>query len=99
MYLPLPALQRRAVFERAAAAVAPGGTLLVVGHDSTNPGCGWGGPQDPDVLYGPEDISVDVDELQIVTAERVKRHVRTDEGDKVAIDALLRATRAPEETP
>ena len=99
MYLHLPAAQRRVVFERAAAAVAPGGTLLVVGHDSTNPASGWGGPQDPDVLYGPEDISVDVDGLHILKAERVKRHVRTDEGDKVAIDALLRATRAAEETP
>ena len=98
MYLHLPAPQRRVVFERAAAAVAPGGTLLVVGHDSTNPVAGWGGPQDPSVLYGPEDISVDVDGLQIAKAVRVERHVRTDEGDKVAIDALVRATRAAEET-
>jgi SAM-dependent methyltransferase len=98
LYLHLPATQRRVVFERAAAAVAPGGTFLVVGHDSTNPASGWGGPQDPDVLYGPEDISVDVDGIHILKAERVERHIRTDEGDKVAIDALLRATRAVEET-
>ncbi len=98
LYLHLPAAQRRVVFERAAAAVAPGGTFLVVGHDSTNPASGWGGPQDPDVLYGPEDISVDVDGIHILKAERVERHIRTDEGDKVAIDALLRATRAVEET-
>ncbi len=95
MYLHLPEAQRRVVFQRAAAAVAPGGTLLVVGHDSTNPASGWGGPQDPDVLYGPEDISVDVDGLQILKAERVERHVRTDEGHKVAIDALLRANSSP----
>jgi hypothetical protein len=37
-----------------AAAVARGGTLLIVGHDITNPSEGWGGPRDPDVLYGPD---------------------------------------------
>ena len=38
------------------AAVAPGGTLLVVGHDITNITDGVGGPQDPAVLYGPDDV-------------------------------------------
>ena len=45
LYLHLTEGPRRVVFSRAAAAVAPGGTLLVVGHDSTNPEVGWGGPR------------------------------------------------------
>jgi hypothetical protein len=58
------------VFDRAAGAVAPGGTLLVVGHDITNPERGWGGPQDRGVLYGPEDVSAGPDGLDIVRAQR-----------------------------
>jgi len=93
MYLHLPAAQRRAAFANAAAAVAVGGTLLVVGHDITNPNKGWGGPSDPAVLYGPEDVAADLDGLEIVKAERVRRPVQTEHGEKVAIDVLVRATR------
>ncbi len=50
-YLHLPAAQREVVVSRAAEAVAPGGTLLIVGHDLANLERGVGGPQDPDVLY------------------------------------------------
>ncbi len=50
LYVHLPASVRPAVNRCAADAVAPGGTLLVVGHDTTNPTDGYGGPQDPDVL-------------------------------------------------
>jgi SAM-dependent methyltransferase len=92
MYLHLPEPSRRLVFSRAGAAVAPGGTLLVVGHDSTNPERGWGGPQDHDVLYGPDDVTADLDGLAIVKAMRVERAVATDHGDEIAIDALVRAT-------
>ena len=35
-YLQLPAAQRRAAHQRAAAALAPEGTLLIVGHDRAN---------------------------------------------------------------
>ena len=94
MYLHLPAELRRAAFGRAAAAVAPGGTLLVVGHDITNPEAGYGGPRDTSVLYGPDDVVADVDGLEIVKATRVERPVATDDGEKTAIDVLVRATRA-----
>jgi len=39
------------VLRRAAAALAAGGVLLVVGHDVTNLTEGVGGPPDPAVLY------------------------------------------------
>ena len=93
MYLHLPEASRRLAFRRAAAAVATGGTLLVVGHDITNPSAGWGGPSDAAVLYGPEDVVADLDGLEQVKAERVRRPVPTDEGEKIAIDVLVRATR------
>jgi SAM-dependent methyltransferase len=93
LYLQLPARERATVLGHAARAVAPGGTLLVVAHDSTNLTDGWGGPQDPDVLYGPEDVVPEIAGLEIVRAERVAREVATDDGPKHAIDVLVRATR------
>ena len=93
IYLHLPAPARRLVLGRAADAVAAGGTLLVVAHDKTNLRDGWGGPQDPAVLYGPDDLTADLTGLDITRAERVTRDVVTDLGPKVAIDVLVRATR------
>lgn len=99
MYLHLPEAARRVAFRHAAAAVATGGTFLVVGHDITNPSVGWGGPSEAAVLYGPEDIVADLDGLETVKAERVRRPVHTDDGEKIAIDVLVRATRTPRTRP
>ena len=99
MYLHLPEASRRLVFQQAAAGVAPGGTLLVVGHDITNRSDGWGGPRDSAVLYGPDDVVADLDGLETVKAERVRRPVPTDDGEKIAIDVLVRATRPPQKRP
>lgn len=87
-YLHVPAEQRRAVHRAAAAALRPGGTLLVVGHDSTNLTHGVGGPQDPAVLFTPADVVADVDGLGLtcVRAEQVNRPV---DEDRLAIDALV----------
>lgn len=93
MYLQLPADQRRAALGHASAALAPRGMLLVVGHDATNPTEGFGGPQDPAVLYSAEDIVGDLDGLRIDRAERVERQVETPSGAAVALDALVRAVR------
>lgn len=93
MYLHLPEASRRQAFRHAAAAVAIGGTLLVVGHDITNLSDGYGGPSDAAVLYGPEDVVGDLDGLETVKAERVRRPVPTAEGEKIAIDVLVRSTR------
>jgi SAM-dependent methyltransferase len=93
MYLHVPADQRRQVLANAAAALAPGGVLLVVGHDATNPAEGFGGPQDPAVLYGAQDVVCDLGGLRIERAERVERPVDTESGPAVALDALVRAVR------
>ncbi len=69
-YLQVDAALRARVLAGAAAALTPGGTLLVVGHDLTNLTEGVGGPQSPDVLYTPEAITAGLPGLRIVRAER-----------------------------
>ena len=91
LYLHIPAEQRRAVLERAAAALAPGGTFVFVGHDLTNLTDGVGGPSDPQILCTPEEIAAELPGLEIEKAERVLRDVDGEERD--AIDALVRARR------
>ena len=96
VYIHLPVEERRAVVRRAGDAVAAGGTLLVIGHDRSNIEEGYGGPQDPTILFSPDDISDDIasiEELRVVRADRVMRPVKTDDGERNAIDALVRAER------
>jgi SAM-dependent methyltransferase len=93
-YLQLPAEELRPVLARAAEGVAPGGTLLVVGHDLQNLNGGHGGPKDPRVLFTPEDVAAELPGLEVEKAERVLRPVETEDGEAQAIDALVRARRA-----
>ncbi len=88
-YFQVPADERRLVLARAAEGLAPGGTMLVVAHDLLNLAEGVGGPQEPTVLYTPEDVVGDLAGLTIERAERVRRPV----GEAEAIDALVRATK------
>ena len=90
-YLQLPPDERRRVVCKAARAVAPGGTFLLVGHDLRNLEHGHGGPSSPRVLYTPEDVVADLDGsgLEIERAEPVERPV----DEHTAIDALVRARR------
>jgi SAM-dependent methyltransferase len=91
VYLHLPPAERAAAYARAAEAVAPGGTLLVVGHDLTNLTEGSGGPQDPAVLFTAAEIA---DTLTGLRIERSDRVVRPASDGRQAIDAVVRAVRA-----
>ncbi len=93
LYLQLPADERRRALRNATAALAPGGTLLVVGHHAENLRDGWGGPRDPRVLFTPEEIAAELRGLEIEKAERVLRPVEDEDGEHDAIDALVRARR------
>jgi SAM-dependent methyltransferase len=93
LYLQLPAPERRSVLRRAVDAVAPGGTLLVVGHDLQNLTEGWGGPPQAEVLFTPDDIVAEMDGLPVEKAERVRRPVEDGGVVHEAIDALVRARR------
>ena len=93
-YLHLPPSERARTLRRAADRVAAGGVLLVVGHDTTNLTDGVGGPQDPQVLYAPDDIVADLGPGFVVEkAQRVHRSVTTPDGVRTAVDALVLATR------
>jgi SAM-dependent methyltransferase len=91
LYVQIPAAERRQVLAMAAEALAPAGTLLLVGHDLLNATEGVGGPSDPSVLYTPDDIVAELPGLEIEKAERVLRDV--EDADRPAIDALVRAVR------
>lgn len=92
-YLHLPVTARRTVFAGATAALRPGATILVVGHDVENLTRGYGGPQDVAILYDPEELAAELAGLDIVTARRVERTVEVEDGTRVAIDTLVRAVR------
>jgi 2-polyprenyl-3-methyl-5-hydroxy-6-metoxy-1,4-benzoquinol methylase len=94
LYLQLPAAARRTALARAAAAIAPGGTMLVVAHHSDNLAEGWGGPKDAAVLYAEAEVAEDIAGLTIEKAEHVLRPVSTDDGEVQAIDTLVRARAA-----
>jgi SAM-dependent methyltransferase len=91
-YLQVPASQRREIVRAAADAVAPAGTFLLVAHDSSNIERGHGGPQEPAVLYSADDVVLDLGDLRIERAECVERPVETVDGERVALDALVRAS-------
>jgi len=95
-YLQVPPAERRPIVRAAADAVAPGGMLLLVAHDRRNLEHGHGGPRDPAVLYTAGDVVGDLEGagLEIERAETVRRPVQTPEGERVALDALVRARRA-----
>ena len=91
MYLHISSAQRRAVHEKAAAAVAPGGTFVLLGHDLANLTDGVGGPKDPDLLYTAAEIAAELPGLELEKATTVLRDVDGEERD--AIDTLVRAHR------
>jgi SAM-dependent methyltransferase len=98
-YLQLPAGERAAALRAAYDALRPGGTLLVVAHDSTNLTEGTGGPQDATVLYTAEDVLADLDgeDFDTLRAERVARTVGDSHGEEpaqVAWDCLVRLVRS-----
>ena len=94
LYLQLPHDELARALRRAARAVAPGGALIVLGHDTRNLTDGYGGPRDPSVLFTPADVVASLDDLVVERAETVERTVTLDDGDAVALDAFVRAARA-----
>jgi SAM-dependent methyltransferase len=89
IYLHLPPNERAPVYARAAAAVAPGGRLLIVGHDRLHGAEGQGGP-DPARLFTADEIAEAIQatdpELIVERAEVVRRVPPSGTGP---IDALL----------
>lgn len=94
-YLHLPAPQLDRALRLAAAALAPGGTFVLVGHDRTNPSAGFGGPQDTDVLTDPGHVAAVLTAagLEVTRAEIARRSVEGSE--RPALDTMVVAVRGP----
>ena len=92
-YLHLPIEERGPVYARAAAAVASGGRLVVVGHDRTHAATGIPGP-DPDRLFTAAELGAELaaadPELRVERAEAVRQPIP----EPSPIDALLVVRRS-----
>jgi len=101
MFVHPPPPERRRLLAAAAGALVPGGTLLVVGYDVTNPTRGGaGGPRDESILFTPDDLVAEVSPpLAVERAERLRvpvpppRGDGDDGGEAFAVDAIVRAHR------
>ena len=94
-YLHLPQAERNTVLNLAVSAVAPGGRLIVIGHDERNLLEGIGGPQDLDLLFSPAELADRLRALGL-TVQQARTHVReldTDHGVETALDAVVIAVR------
>jgi len=91
-YLQLSESQLRTAVTEAAHAIAPGGTFLLVNHDSANPEHGSGGPQNPQVLQAPGQVAGWLHKagLDITAAETRSRPVFG--GLRPALDCVVLAT-------
>src|SRR5437016_4060964 len=100
MHLPGPA--RRELFARLAAAVAPGGTLLVVGHHPSDLHTTAHRMHFPDMMFTAEQVAASLDDTtwQVLTAEARPRAAVDPEGRDITIhDAVLVARRHTSSAP
>jgi len=72
--------------------LAPGGHLLVIGHDVENIGSGTSGPTNPAILYSPELLASAVPANSIERCETVSRDVAADPESSSEITGTARDT-------
>ncbi|WP_042364774.1 methyltransferase domain-containing protein [Streptacidiphilus neutrinimicus] len=94
-FMHLPTGPRRALFAALADAVAPGGTLLIVGHHPKDKRDGGGPGVYLDMMYTPEQAAADLDPAHWeIRAETRARRARNPEGEEITLhDAVLVARR------
>jgi SAM-dependent methyltransferase len=95
-YMHLPPAERRDLFSRLAAAVAPGGALLIVGHDISDIEAGAHRPDMPEMFFTVDEVvgSLDAEHWEVVTAEARPRPGHVHEGQDITVhDAVIRARR------
>ncbi|MEU1885979.1 class I SAM-dependent methyltransferase [Micromonospora sp. WMMD987] len=94
-----PAMPQLAFYRRLCDWVAPGGTLLIVGHRHTgrsDHGHGHGHPAEATVTLVDITTGLDTVGWEIVTAEQHRRPVPRPDGRSVTLhDVVVRATRRP----
>jgi cyclopropane fatty-acyl-phospholipid synthase-like methyltransferase len=95
----LPPAERAAVFATLAAAVAPGGRLLLVGHDVSDLESGAHRPHAPERFFTAAEVAASLDPAgwEIVTAGTRRRPALEHEADHgvVVADTVLVARRTP----
>jgi SAM-dependent methyltransferase len=95
-YMHLPSALRQKLFDRLAAAVAPGGTLLIVAHHPSDLQTTMPRPHEPDLYFTGDDIagSLDARDWVVVTNTAAARTTTDPNGNSVVIhDTVLRARR------
>jgi SAM-dependent methyltransferase len=94
-FMQLPPEPRTRLFISLAAAIRPGGTLLIVGHHPSDIGTGVPRPPMPELFYCADEIAGLLDDAwQVDACEARPRHAMTPDGAEVTIhDAVLVATR------
>jgi thioredoxin reductase/SAM-dependent methyltransferase len=99
-YLHVPGDERNAAFARLANAVAPGGTLLIVGHHESDLHTSMQRPNIPGMFFTAEEVAASLgDGWEIQVAVARPRTSVDPEGREVTIrDAILRARRAGEKS-
>jgi SAM-dependent methyltransferase len=110
-FMHLPEALRRRLFRALAAALRPGGTLLVVGHHPSDLATGVRRPSSPGLLYEAAEIADLLDESggvasreesswEVIVAESRPRAATTPDGEPVTVhDAVLRARRRTAHAP
>jgi thioredoxin reductase/2-polyprenyl-3-methyl-5-hydroxy-6-metoxy-1,4-benzoquinol methylase len=88
--------QRRELFTRLATAVAPGGTLILVGHDNSDLETAARRPHAPDMFFTGEEVAASLDPgaWEVLVAEARPRPAHAHEGEVETVhDAVLVARR------
>jgi SAM-dependent methyltransferase len=97
-FMQFPRAVRDQVFAGLAASVAPGGTLLIVGHHPSDLETTMPRPQEPDLFFTAEEVAASLGpgEWDVLVAEARPRLADDPDGREITIhDAVLRARRHP----
>ncbi|HEX4250172.1 MAG TPA: class I SAM-dependent methyltransferase [Pseudonocardia sp.] len=95
-FLHFPRALREPLFARLADAVAPGGTLLLVGHHPSDLHTTVRRPQEPDLFFTPEELVANLaaDDWEVLVAQASPREVADGHGHGATIrDTVVRARR------
>ncbi|MGX7681634.1 SAM-dependent methyltransferase [Jatrophihabitans sp. DSM 45814] len=94
-FMHLPRVDRELLHQRLAAAVRPGGALLIVGHHPADLETTMGRPSLADFLFTPEQVAAQLDrsEWSVVTAAPERQALDPDGVMITITDAVLYATR------
>jgi ubiquinone/menaquinone biosynthesis C-methylase UbiE len=95
-FVQLASPKRELFFRRLAAAVNPGGTLLIVAHHISDLDTEAGRPPMREVYYSPEDVigSLEASQWQVLVSEARPREIFGSAGQSITVhDTIVRAKR------